>query len=189
MNLLILNGPRDNMPGQNVEYRGTYRAHPFYVNELSAHAEVNELFLWFVDEGGELGVVRDLSKAQRLAQLFNQWSGRTLFEVLEVTKNNARPELAGEFLGYDLSAAYNSSLLVSGLSRSPSLDSLPSRIRDLAILITDHYAPLLNRNGLFEHCESAASALKSMIALQELSPNLYEGDALTAYCPTALYKL
>src|SRR5439155_26446134 len=119
MKLLILNGPRDPQPIQNPLYRGTYRSHPTHCDALPDDHEINKLFFWFLEEGGELGVVHNLSKALRFAELLNSYfAGRQHFEVIEATEGDSTPESGGALLGFDLSAGYNNSLLWWGLKPS-----------------------------------------------------------------------
>jgi hypothetical protein len=188
MNLLILDGPRDHRAGNNPLYRGTYRAHPTHCDELSDDDEINKLFFWFLEEGGELGVVRDVSKALRFAELWNErLPPKYGFEVVEVTEGNMRPQNTGKFVGFDLSAGYNNSLLSSGLRQSLGVSQLVEPIRDLWDLVGRHYAPQLNVQGLFQTSEIASLCLRSMIALQDLCPNLFEGGNLRDFRCVGLY--
>jgi hypothetical protein len=184
MKLLILNGPRDPRPGKNPLYRGTYRAHPSHCDELPDDHEINQLFSWFLQEGGELGVVGNESKALRFAELWNaRLKGRGCFEVIEVVDGNAHPQSSGEFLGFDLSAGYNNSLLSSGLKQSLGVNQLREPVRELWDLVSRHYAPQLNGQGLFQTFEVASLCLRVMTALQDLSPNLFEGGDLREFRP------
>src|SRR5271155_3695158 len=103
MNLLILNGRRSGYPSpaSNLAYRGTYRAHPTFCDALSPDHEVNRLFAWFLEEGGELGVVHDLDKARRFTELQNRCRPDRHFELVEVTQGKTPSELGGKFLGFD----------------------------------------------------------------------------------------
>ncbi len=188
MNILILDGPRDSRPGNNPLYRGTYRAHPTHCDEVPDDHEINKLFFWFLEEGGELGVVRDVSRALRFAELWNERLGETdRFEVVEVTDGNTRPQSNEKFIGFDLSAGYNSSLLSSGLKQFPGVNELMEPVRELWDLGTRHYAPQLNGQGLFQTLEVASLCLRTMIALQDISPNLFEGGNLREFRPVGLY--
>jgi hypothetical protein len=188
MSFLILNGARDPRPGKNPQYRGTYRSHPTYCDEVPDNHEINTLFFWFLDEGGELGVVRDLSKALRFAELWNaRLPEGDRFEVVEVTDQSTPPESSGKFIGFDLSAWYNNSLLSSGLKQFPGVSQLSSPIRELWDLVSRYYAPQLNGQGLFQTSEAASLCLRSMTALQDLSPNLFEGGNLRDFQPVGLH--
>jgi hypothetical protein len=188
MNLLILNGPRDRRAGTNPLYRGTYRSHPTHCDDLPDDSEINQLFFWFLETGGELGVVGDLSKAHRLAEL---WNARLPmddhFEVVEVTTSEMNPQSGGQFVGFDLSSGFNNSLLVAGLKLSLDLSGLTKPIQNLYKLLSRHYAPLLNSVGLFQSSDDASHCLESIVALQELSPNLFEGGNLKNFYPVGLY--
>jgi len=180
MKLLILNGPRDSRTAYNPLYRGTYRSHPGHCDDVSDDHEINRLFFWFIKEGGQLGVVRDVQKARRFAELWNaRLEESERFEVVEVA--DAEPgqaRCAGAFMGFDLSSGYNNSLLAEGLRLSMGAQRLPEPIRELWDLTRRHYAPQLNAAGLFQTSEAASLCLRSMIALQDLSPNLFEGEDL-----------
>lgn len=191
MKLLILNGPRSpQLRGHCPPYRGTYRAHPTHCDEVPDDHEINRLFFWFLEEGGELGVVRDCSKALRFAELWNaraEQEGR--FEVLEVEEGDAPPESGGHFIGFDLSSGYNSSLLAWGLDLTPGVSQLKEPIRELCGLLSRYYAPQLNGQGLFQSREVAVLCLRAMIALQDLSPNLFEGGNLREFRTVGLYAI
>jgi len=181
MNLLILDGPRDPRAAKYSAYRGTWRAHPTYQDAFPRDHEINKLFFWFLEEGGERGVVHDLSKATRYTELLNQnpLPGYGQFEVVEVDGNASAMEGVQQ-LGFDVSAGYNYSLLWWRLE--PTLGTIrpPGPIRELMNLVHRFYAPLLNSHGLFESAETASQCLQSMDALQSLSPKLYEGEDLKA---------
>lgn len=190
MKLLILDGPRDPRPGGNPLYRGTYRAHPNHCDELPDDEEINKLFFWFLEEGGELGVVHDISKSLRFAALWNEHlKGKSRFEVVELTDADARPESKGTFIGFDLSAGYNNSLLSGGLRRSPGSVRPPDSIVELLDLLTRHYSPQLNENGLFQTLETASNCLRSMAAVQCLCPNLFEGGSLKDFSCVGLHAI
>jgi hypothetical protein len=180
MNLLILNGARTPRAAKNSQYRGTYRAHPTYLNSAGDEDEVNQLFFWFLEEGGELGLVHDPVKALKYAALLNERLGGTSrFEVVEATKGDAVPQAGVEFLGFDLSAGCNNSLLWWWGPEAPmARGALPEAIHELGNLIHRCYGPRRNEHGLFQELQIATECLRSMDALQQLSPNLYEGESL-----------
>jgi hypothetical protein len=190
MNLLILDGPRDPRPGNNPLYRGTYRAHPSHCDELPDNHEINLLFFCFLEEGGELGMIRDATKALRFTELWNaRLKERNRFEVVEVTDADAQSQSNGIFIGFDLSASYNNSLLSSGLKQFASVSQLREPVRELWDLVSRHYAPQLNGQGLFQTLEVATLCLRAMTALQDLSPNLFEGGNLREFRPVGLYRV
>jgi hypothetical protein len=55
MNLLILSGYRAPRTAAYPQYRDIYRAHPNYLDSVPREDEINQLFFWFLEEGGELG--------------------------------------------------------------------------------------------------------------------------------------
>jgi len=180
MKLLILDGPRDPRAAKHPSYRGTYRAHPTYCDALPNDHEINQLFFWFLQEGGELGVVGDLAKALRYVELLSQnpLPGCGRFEVVEVTSTDDPIQSGGNLLGFDHSAGYNNSLLWWGLEPQPEMNTALEPIRELVGLAFRFYAPHLGPHGLFQTPQMASDCLRTMDALQQLSPNLYEGVPL-----------
>lgn len=180
MNLLILNGSRESRTAEYFQYRGTYRQHPTYLGSARRDDEINQLFFWFLEEGGELGLVHNPVKALRYAALLNEHLEATSrFEVVEVTKGDGVPQAGTEFLGFGLSAGYNNSLLAWwGPEPRSTSDVLPGTIRELGNLIYRYYGPRRNKHGLFQELQITSECLQSMDALQQLSPNLYEGENL-----------
>ena len=83
----------------------------------------------------------------------------------------------------------NNSLLSWGLKLSVGTNQLAEPVRDLCDLLRRHYAPQLNGQGLFQNCEAASGCLRSMTALQGLSPNLFEGGDLREFRPVGLYTV
>jgi len=198
MNLLILNGPRDPRAAAYPHYRGTYRAHPTYCEAVPKDHEINRLFFWFLEEGGESGLVHDLTKALRYAELLNMHlshfrPGFSHFEVIEVTDGDSPDDAKGRLMGFDISAGYNNSLLwwwgPATQPRTPAsvgqdgntstnMSTFPKPILVLDDLIHRFYAPQLNRDGLFQTPAIASECLSAMDALQQLCPNFYEGEGL-----------
>ena len=93
------------------------------------------------------------------------------------------------FIGYDLSAGYNNSLLSWGLKSTASSNRVAEPIGELYDLISRHYAPQLNGQGLFQTWEAASLCLRAMTALQDLSPNFFEGGNLREFRPVGLYRI
>jgi len=190
MKLLILDGPRDTRSVECSGYRGTDRAHPTYCDALPESHEINRLFFWFLQAGGELGVVGDLNKALRFAELWNaQISGQGTFEVVEVTDGDASPESGGTLLGFDLSAGYNNSLLPCGLKSGPKADAIPATVWDAWESIRRSYIPELNCNWLFQSADISSTCLQEMITIQDALPNFFEGGDLRSFQTTGLYRV
>ena len=173
-------GPRGPRGTAYPYYRGTYRAHPTFCESLPKNHEINQLFFWFLEEGGELGLVHDLAKASRYAQLLNEnhLAGHGHFEVVQGANGNSSAEVCGRFLGFDITAGYNNSLLWWRLDFQTEPQVLPEPIHELVELISQSYAPKLNKFQLFSNAETASQCLRAMDALQQLHPNLYEGERL-----------
>jgi hypothetical protein len=89
-------------------------------------------------------------------------------------------------LGFDLSCGYNNSLLTTGLTIS-TLNELSSPITELGELILRHHSPQLNPHGLFQTIKTAFQCLRSMTALQALSPNIFAGGTLGDFQPVGVY--
>lgn len=174
MDLLILDGPQDSRGPFGAPYRGTDRRWPTYCDEAGQTDEVNELFTWFLGEGGQSGVVHNLAKAQRYAALCTAQLHRP-FEVVEVTLGGARPEIGRLLLGYDLLMSFSTSLISAGLAMSGNGGGLPPPIEVLQEFLSHTFRPQLNVYGLFSSYDVAERCLSVMNALQVLRPNLYEG--------------
>ncbi len=163
-------------------YRGTYRSTPHYVDNAGPEHEVNQLFRWYCDEGGDLGVVHELEKARKLVAAYSRLDPPQHLEIIEVTTDSREPEVGGEFLGYDLSAGFNYSLLSWGLEidREPpaelSRKDAPWVLQPLLRLTKRYFQPQLNTNGLFEDYNTAQFCLDCMMALQKLRPGLWENE-------------
>jgi hypothetical protein len=98
------------------------------------------------------------------------------------------PECGGEFLGFDLSQAFDDSLLWNGLNRQvPGGPELPVRV--LANAIFRLFSKELNGNGLFSSIETAEQCRASLIALQALEPNLLEGSGLEKFIAIGLFTV
>jgi hypothetical protein len=52
----ILDGPRNPRNRECPQYRGTYRTHPTYCDAPPEDDEINTLFFWFLEAGGESDV-------------------------------------------------------------------------------------------------------------------------------------
>lgn len=190
MKLLILNGPRDWRSDDFHWYRGTYRSHPTYCDPCGDYDEINKLFFWFLKEGGELGVVRNLDNALRFACLWNTRSSESKrFDVVEVTDGAELPVNNGRFIGFDLSAGYNNSLVSSALGPSIRSSRIPKEVKESFEITRRNYMPELNNDGLFNNLQSAAACLESLVSLQCACPNLFEGGNVERFQPTAVYIL
>lgn len=158
-------------------YRGTCRERPPHADELTEESEYNKLFQWYCKAGGESGVVDDLDLALEMRRLLHTQLGRLDFELIEATRLGEAPRFGGELLGYDLSCALSYSLLAWGLDLRPG----SSPIDDLVALVEAHFRPLLNEDGLFRDEHTAVFCLRAMMALQALSPGLWENDEASKF--------
>jgi hypothetical protein len=187
MILRILDGP-GLWPGPNPRYRGVYREEPTYCNALPAEHELNRQFLdWFLVEGGEEGVVRDLGKAVRYAQLCNEHLPGRFFEIVEVTEADALPEVGGRFLGFDLSWDGVSSILHGG-HQSFAMNREPKSHADVLWKVMQlYFRPRLNEFDLFQRREDASLCLETVVALQSYEPAFFEGGDLSGFRVMAIY--
>jgi hypothetical protein len=183
----------ENLPLTASNYRGTYRCHPYHCDAVSDSHKANQAFFWFVEAGGEIGVVHDVAKALSLVAAYGELKQR--FEVIEVSQGRSTPVHNSEFLGVDLSCMFNYSLLASGLDFAPFHgasdrdDSLLQQIAPLIELVSRHYRPKLNSNGLFGNIEDAEHCLACMLALQRICPNLWEGEGSSDFRPVCLHRV
>jgi hypothetical protein len=127
-------------------------------------------------------VVRDLGEARWLVQAFRERVGQDL-EVIEVTRGKAEPEVGGEFLGYDLSVGYDTSILSGGLdmegidNSDPRIPGDPynnSLVSSLFKLLGKYFRPLLNAHGLFDSYEDAVFCLRCSSAIPYVSPESFD---------------
>ena len=189
MDLLIVNGPAEPLREPNPSYRGTFRAVPTYCDALPADHEINRLFIdWYLVEGGESGVVHDLPKARRFAELWNQQMGETCYEVVEVVVGQLPPVNRGALIGFDVSVGFSYSLLWWGLRRPATLVLSPS-LDVLWQLMERYFVPQLNSCGLFQTFDMAAFCLRVMTALQGLHANLFEAGDLSDFQVVGIYSI
>ena len=109
------------------------------------------------------------------------------FEIVEVVDGDAAPEGHGNLIGFDLSQGYHNSLLWWGLTPPSPTSKMAKPIIEFHDLISRFYAPQLNEHGLFQTPEIASRCLCSMIALQDLCPNYFEGGSLEVFRVVGVY--
>jgi hypothetical protein len=161
--------------------------HPMHFDTLPEDHEANMLFAWFIEEGGELGVVHDVTKARKLRDLCNSYGLENNYEVVEACDGGQLSSHCGEPLGYDLSQGLNNSLLWWGLKLGDKKPSNPVPV--LAEVVFAHFSQQLNRYGLFSEINSATKCRDALGALQALQPNFIEGSDLGKFRATALYRI
>ncbi len=187
-NLLILDGPLWPKLRPNPRYRGTCRMSTMHFDNLPEEHEANKLFHWFLEEGGELGVVHNEKKAYRLCELANLYTREQSYEVIEAVEPNSTPIHAGEFLGFDISCGLNNSLLWWGLTPSVSEQECASE-RVLANIVFSFFSEKLNDNGLFTEIVVANRCRSALLALQAIEPNLLEGGSLEKFQIVGLFRI
>lgn len=188
MNLLILDGVNKRYT-LAARYRGTDRGVPTYCEAVPKNHEINRLFMWYLDEGGEAGVVHDLQRAKRYTELCNLYFSDKHFEVIEFsTSMELRSDNSRQFLGFDLSeGGCGHSLVAMALLYEPEKRSAEEPAFVLGDLIRSHYVPKLNEFGLFGNPQDALDCRAAMSALQSFRPGLYESGSLEDFETTAIY--
>lgn len=188
MNLLILDG-RDERSVRKAQYRGTDRRAPTYCDLVARDHEINRLFMWYLEEGGEAGVVHDLSKAKRYAELCNLYLADRHFEVVEFrTGREIRSEDIPQLLGFDLSeGGCGHSLIWMALLYEPKKRPSDDPAFVLGDPIRRQFLPRLNEFGLFSSRQDALDCRRAMNALQDLRPGLYEGESLEVFRVSAIH--
>jgi hypothetical protein len=195
LDLLIL---KKNLgPGADAAaaYRGTERARPVHFRNLPDTHMANQLFFWFLEEGGERGVVHDLKRAKQLAGLLNLFGDSVFFEVVQVGTERATTPGRGGFLGFDVSAGFNNSVIRGfvlhdpggSVPNTPSVDDGPAG--ELSSLHRRFFLPKLNDHRIFQHYDDADFCLRTARALNTLRPGLIEGTDLSEYAVTSVYKV
>jgi hypothetical protein len=189
VNLLIRDG-LDTWYPREARYRGTDRKVPTYCGAVPSDHEINQMFtMWYLEEGGDAGVVHDLSKARRYADLCNVYFADQHFEVIESADGGRiQPEDNRQFLGFDLSrGGCYQSLITMALLYEPKRSLPQEPIFVLSELIRSHFLPKLNEVGLFGSRQDATDCRAAMSALQRFRPGLYEEGSLEVFKISAIY--
>lgn len=191
--MFLILGPRNayGYAESNPAYRGTYREHPYGLQGPGDDPRVNRAFLWFLEEGGQEGVVHNLEKARELVEAYKTTTPPQFFEIIEPVADDGSASAGTTFLGYDLSGG---GVGFSLLARDLHLTSDPGSTEDLLFpffrLIESYFRPRLNQNRLFDHYETAEFCLSCMKACQKFSPGLWENDdVVDLVMVTKLYRV
>jgi hypothetical protein len=185
MNFLIVEQAPDSTPHLNPLYRGISRLGPLHCYALPPDTEINQLGRWYMDEDLK-GYLHNLEKSRRFIELLHQFDPKQKYELIEVVDGIDKPNVGNVFLGFDVVAEGNS-LIQWGLKSFVSSLDVPEPIRDLAGLIDFTFAPHLNAQGLFQEFEVASYCLQSMVAIQSLHANFYEGCDLGRFRVVDVY--
>ena len=192
VDLLILKKNLATETGPASSYRGTERAHPVHFTNLAESHSANQLFSWFVEEGGPRGVVRDVKRAKQLTESLNLFGDSVFYEVVQVGTERGVTSGKGGFLGFDVSATFHSSLLRRLLleESGPELRrAADATFKDLSTLHRVHFTQKLNDHRLFQTAEDAEFFLRAARALREVKPTAFEGIKLPEYAVTSLYRV
>jgi hypothetical protein len=165
-----------------------YRRGPTYRDALPPEHEINKLFVdWYLVEGGESGLLRDVHRAVRLAGLCNKHFPDRSFEVVEVAEGDALPRIGGRFLGFDLASSGVASVLHGGHQSWTWEIKVESPAGVLCKVMRRYFSPRLNEFALFQRLEDASFCLQAMTALQTYKPGFFEGCDLDGYQPWGVY--
>jgi len=180
MKLLIFEKPNSN---RKQVYRGTDRFGPSPIDHLSEHHPANQAYVWYAQYGEEIAL-DNLDKSVELIREYARLDPAQNLELLEIAYPNEPFETSEHtFIGYDLSAFLNFSLLSWGLkideedpSPNTPKDDIYWDIFPLIKLTYNHFRPLLNSYGLFNDYKVADECLTCLMALQKIRPNLWENE-------------
>ena len=195
MDLLILKKSLGPSVNDLPAYRGTERGHPVHFGNLPDSHVANELFFWFVEEGGERGVVHDLKKAKQLVELLNLFGDTVFYELVQVGTERAVVPGKGGFLGFDVSAGFNNSVIRRVLLQQQRKDSPKASsaeecaVWELSRLHRQFFSSRLNDHQLFNHHDDAEFCLQTVRALNTLRPSWMEGTNMAEYAVASLYKV
>jgi hypothetical protein len=168
-----------------LPYRGVHRARPYYCSEYPADHQVNRDFLWLCKEGGESGVVHDLSRAKELVKAYQSIMPPQFFDIIEVVSLNSNSVLNGDFLGWDIVCGeVGYSLLALGLRNVKSSCPPDTATRDILFRVEslqNKYRKKLNKYELFDDSLEACQCLDEMSVLKKLDPNLWESDPIDRF--------
>ncbi len=167
----------ENIVQDTLEYRGTYRSTSMYISEMSEDSDVNKWFIWYVQKGGKLGIINNIDKAKKIVTLYEKLPTPKTFEIVRIVKDVKEVPTEEEFIGYDLSDSYHYSLLSWGLEIDNDTTGYGfEKIDPLLSLTKSYFKPKLNKNGLFYNKDDAKFCLDCMMSLQEIKPDLWEGE-------------
>ncbi|QDV89350.1 hypothetical protein RAS2_04150 [Phycisphaerae bacterium RAS2] len=164
-------------------YRGTDRGTPQYQEALPEVHPVNQAFLWYVNnpanDGG--GIVQDLGQARALIREYGRLTPPQKFELVEMIYDDHKPELAGEFLGFDVTELYCHSILEAGLQfnlerhqRAMEASDAFRSIAPLVRLFKEYFSNRLNEHVLLPDKETADYCLNCAATLMKFDAELFD---------------
>jgi hypothetical protein len=162
-----------------ANYRGTYRTVPNYVNNQSEDSIVNKHFMWYLNEGDQLGIIKNLEKAKKMVGLYEKLNPPQKFEIVRILEDKEKQKNGEEFLGFDISSNYGYSLLSWNLDiglKNYQNDEILQKIRPLVNLVREYFKPKLNRYSLFNDIDTAQFCLDCMMSLQKIRPGFWENE-------------
>lgn len=163
------------MPGCSTIYKGTYRTSPTFVEGLDGDSRSNKLFRWYVEEGGESGVVTTIEKALEMVREYKALEPSQHFQVVRLLDPTEGVILKEELLGFDISCRFYYSLLSWGLQVNDLSGHAGNKtLTPLLRLISLFFSQQLNGNGLFSSSETAVFCKECLLTLQDLFPGLWE---------------
>ncbi len=169
---------------RHPRYRGTERDCPYYVDSLPKTHPANRAFLWYVNnqEGDDAsGIVHDLAKARALIEEYAKLAPAQGFELVEMTCDDAEPELGGELLGYDVTELYYTSILAAHLPFDPDrhergiqCDESYRAIAPFVRLFKEYFSTHLNEHVLFTDRAMAEFCCDCAATLIQLYPDVFD---------------
>jgi hypothetical protein len=169
-------------PFRNQNYRGVTRNRPGYVEGAKDDDPANRCFYWLLEEGGETGLVENLSRAGELINEYAKLPDPQIFEILGITDAAPYQIKGHELIGFDIADnSYSGSVLETFFDFDPSTtiqDPFQNAV-PLLLLMQKHFGPLIQENGLFSKSQEANFFLSCFEALRAVFPNLWEQPEIT----------
>jgi hypothetical protein len=153
-------------PDSPSTYRGVARYGPRYRDGEPEDSAFNRAWREWIDKDE---VVSDLDDALRLAAVFNTHGA--LFDVVGISRD-AQAQGA-KVLGYDVASNGRESILSWGI-RWEAARKATAPLGPLLALLELHFRPMLNQHGLFDNHRAADFFRDVLLAMQTLSPGVWE---------------
>ena len=178
----------------NLDYRGTYRWQPPYIDELPMEAPVNQL--WMQETELMIGdYFTSLDQAERVQEIYAQ--AGFYYDLVIVGDKSWYPPTdtdSLQFMGCDLSHVSDYSLLSWDLTfDKPAPNFFHQRenpiYQPLLLLIQNYFRPLLNSYRLLPTVEDADFFLNVTSAMTEGFGAVWENVEYGAFAVTKMYMV
>ena len=159
-------------------YRGVERPSPSYAADFGKNHPINQIYFDYLNRIDKYGMIGDFEFCQQLVAQYEKVISSQNFEIVELTNDEAIPDLKNScFLGFDVACVYRISLLSWGLQfRQADGKKKLVDFHPLLRLIESYFKPKLNDHGLFNQYGDASFFLDLAKSIQKLEPNFWEGD-------------